>query len=664
MHKAVQLHNLTARLFMPRLRAIAASAVLVAASVAEARIITVDSIVGKSATVTVGPGEYTEGLKFYYGKEDGGGDASAWDSATTNLAEVTAAGGTFTVPLPIDPSNDALCSRFALTDPYIHNASYIAGDGSTWFDTGIVNTSRDTVVMDYTITGTSDHYELIYGYRDSAFEKNISIMVNSYNGRTIADFTSTSTTSGTVPGRIDWGNIFIADSLGSPVRTTVSISADERRIESVGANDSLTLSNTEDSVAEAFECSGNAMLLGTGGSVPGSGSPASSRIQFHECRIYRDGELICDFIPVRAIVNGAWRCQIYDQKRHVFAACSSGNPTLLGYGATSRVAINSMSECIHSSSYVDLVATPAARGISLTADNSTAKDAVIYMTCNASDATADLGNWATVVKVADLAAGETLATTIPYPEGWGESVNAVRFSAYGGNAVYLEGGDGAYIDTGIVNTSGDTVELVVNPTVWPSNARAIYGCRNGANAYNISVFLDANKLAADFNNSDYNTCRASSGVKKASCVWRVLASSAKRCIEWYDAAGVAIGAVTNDTACADNFACAGNAWLFAANDMSSGTPTPLWAANNGYISKLRVYSLKVRDANGDLKCDIVPAKANGVAKAYDVARGIYLENAGTGTFSFGGSTDAMVARTAAITPADVPARIPMIILMR
>ena len=476
------------------------TAAAIAASLASARTVTVDSLNGTSATVTVGPGEYTETLKFYYGVDDGGDDASAWDSATTNLADVTAAGGTFTVPLPIDPSNDALCSRFALTDPYLHNASYLAGDGSTWFDTGIVNTSRDTVVMEYTVVGVGADYNLIYGYRDSAFSRNISLMESRGTGAPIADFTTSSMTSGTVPGRIDFprrdDNLYY-QYIGLPIRNTVTLSAAKRVVVSDGSVSSQADTNTEASVSEAFECSGPARLFSVGGNVPGNGGPIVSEIHFHECKVFRDDELICDFIPVRAIVNGETRCQIYDQKRHVFAACSSGNPILLGYGATSRVAINSISECLHSTSYVDLVATPAARGISLTAANSTAKDAVIYMTCNSTDATADFDNWATFVKVADLAAGETLSKTIPYPEGWGESVNAVRFSAYGGNAFYLEGGDGAYIDTGIVNTSGDTVELVVNPTAWPSNARAIYGCRNVASAYNISVFLDAKSLHAD-----------------------------------------------------------------------------------------------------------------------------------------------------------------------
>lgn len=641
------------------------TAAVIAASLASARTVTVDSLNGTSATVTVGPGEYTEGLKFYYGVDDGGDDASAWDNATTNLAEVTAAGGTFTVTLPIDPSKDAPCSRFALTDPYIHNVSYIAGDGQTWFDTGIVNTSRDTVVMEYTVVGVDADYNLIYGYRDSAFSRNISLMESRGTGAPIADFTTSSMTSGTVPGRIDFprrdDNLYY-QYIGLPIRNTVTLSAAKRVVVSDGSVSSQADTNTEASVSEAFECSGPARLFSVGGNVPGNGGPIVSEIHFHECKVFRDDELICDFIPVRATVNGRMLPAIYDQKRHVFAACSTNNPALLGYGATSRVVINSMSECMHSSSYVDLVATPAARGISLTADNSTAKDAVIYMTCNASDATADLGNWATVVKVADLAAGETLSTTIPYPEGWGDTVNAVRFAAYDVGPYYLQSSGTQYIDTCWTNGSNHVVEMVFQPlNQFSDNAQAFYGCRNGPADKNIVMFVDKIGFSLDFNNSAYNTYRLSNVTRKSDYRYRMLDSAAKRVAEWSQD-GVVKGAATNATACADNFTCAGSAYLFAANDMSGGSPAILWSGNG--LLPIRLYSLKVWTTDGTLVSEILPVKVGGVAKAYDTVRDRYFENAGSGDFTLGTVAATILSRTAAILSSDWPKVVGTIISIR
>jgi hypothetical protein len=97
--------------------------------------------------------------------------------------------------------------------------------------------------------------------------------------------------------------------------------------------------------------------------------------------------------------------------------------------------------------------------------------------------------------------------------------------------------------------------------------------------------------------------------------------------------GAVVDTYSNTKACADVFACAGNAYLFAANNMSGGSPAVLWPSNG--LPSIRFYSLDVTTTDGAACCSIRPCKRGGVGEVYDSVRNRYFQNSGTGSFAFG-----------------------------
>ena len=64
---------------------VSCAAIALSAPAALARTVSLDSIDGTAATVTVGPGEANETLRLAYGKVDGGTDMSAWGTFSAYL---------------------------------------------------------------------------------------------------------------------------------------------------------------------------------------------------------------------------------------------------------------------------------------------------------------------------------------------------------------------------------------------------------------------------------------------------------------------------------------------------------------------------------------------------------------------------------------------------
>jgi hypothetical protein len=83
-HKEVKMNR-------PLIAMFACCAAIALASSAAARTVTVDSLAGTSATVTVGPGEATEYLGLAYGNTDGYANPGVGWDAIASLAAVLAA---------------------------------------------------------------------------------------------------------------------------------------------------------------------------------------------------------------------------------------------------------------------------------------------------------------------------------------------------------------------------------------------------------------------------------------------------------------------------------------------------------------------------------------------------------------------------------------------
>ena len=638
----------------PLIAMFACCAAIALAAPAAARTVTVDSLSGTAATITVGSGDAGETIRLAYGRYDGGDDFSAWDTVSPILANVPAEGGTFNVTLPINPqeSLDSLCWRIITAPPWNVLLDTLYGNGYTYFDTGITNTSADTVLFDFTQVsagGSTATYNLLYGYRASAFATNISIMARRECGNHIFDFVDTDDTSGTVPGRIDFnfddsfypGNF--QNIYGFPAYWMVTNSAAIRFCRVEGSISSTNLCNSDVSVKAPFECPSSALIFNMGGNPPGGdmGHIPGNKIGFHSCRVIRGGETIADMVPVLADI-GAER--IYDRVRNCYLE-KRGTIRAFGIGATNSIAqITGTTETFRRASTREITVSKGGDGrlkVTVAAGESSGQ---LVMAYGDDDAGGIFSAWDSFDILGSFGNGKA-SFVVDFPAGWGNTVIALRFFTVSVEP-YIDSSGTQYIDTDWVNGNSNIVELSFQPLALPSNARAFYGCRNAADSRNIVMFLDGKDFYSDFNNGDYNRYRLRSD-RGTDYRYRMVNSAARRITE-LSQSGVVKSAFTDETPCTATFDCAGSAYLFAANDMSSGSPAVLWSGNG--LPSIRFYSLDVTTTDGTPCCSIRPVKKDGVAQVYDSVRDRYFQNIGTGTFTYGITTYATYCVGDLITP--------------
>lgn len=637
---------------------IAAFAIAFAATAALARTVSLDSIEGTSARVTVGSGDGSCYLRIAYGKSDGGVKSLAgWDSYSRSLAEIPAAGATVTVQVPSEAlyrPDIALCARFVVTEhPYDAHLAYLRGNGLTWFDTGITNNSSDTIFFDFTwlsphqVENVGNKYGWLYGCRDSAFLKNISLTSDG-GGPICTDFTSTSMTSGNVPGRvpgIDPSEFVV------PFHIAITNSAAERWCRYEDANISREYRNTDETFESPFECSHSARIFSIAGNPTDLGEICSTNILFHGCRIVRNGETIADMIPVVVydeLGRGAGAGRIYDCVRKKilerggtisqFSVETEGS--VLPSVVAASAAIGSQCPIVLHSLQRGRVRFSVAKGF---------PGRKVVLACDAGDEGTSPDNYDNLVEIATLS-GDEETFNVQLPSGWGGAIGCFRLFLMDSDfEPYLDSSGTQYIDTCWTNGYENVVEMVfvpLSPSEF-SSAKPLYGCRNGASSRNILMFGDSQGIAMDFNNENYSPYRLGQ-FTVVGYRYRLLNSAAKRIAE-RSRAGVLDAAKTNATPWTASFTCAGSAYLFAGNDMSSGSPALLWPANG--LPSLRFHSLKVWNAGGKSCCDMRPCKIGGVGQVYDAVRERYFTNSGTGDFTFGhhGSSDA-VALSIPVTP--------------
>ena len=211
---------------------------------------------------------------------------------------------------------------------------------------------------------------------------------------------------------------------------------------------------------------------------------------------------------------------------------------------------------------------------------------------------------------------------------------------------YIESDGNQYIDTLRTNGSDHVVTFDLQPTALPTASGTgaggvitYYGCRRAYDGQNISLFMDfvnnAPTFSIDFNNGSYATYRLNAANVSTSRRYIVVNSAASRSVTGYNASGDIVSSAAEDTPWSSAFSCAGSAYLFAVNDMSSGSPALLW--NNK--AKMKFYGATVETVDGEPCCNLVPCLKNGTTPGvYDTVRNMFLPNAGSGTFTYGAET--------------------------
>ena len=620
----------------PLIAMFACCAAIALASSAAARTVTVDSLAGTNATVTVGPGEATEYLGLAYGNTDGYANPGVGWDAIVSLAVVPAAGGTYAVTLPFDPLTNATYrySRFVLAEqPFDARLDYLPANGQTYFDTGITNASTDSVELAIRVSSFgSTSYSGIFGARAGASEKNLSVFCSSAR-EVYANFNSSDANTYRASPR------FPDPSGGSAHDMTIAISAAERHVDvfrdGAAVSPTMGASINKTYCADEFICPGSAYILKVNGQPASGWATAGSGYGFVSCRIDRGGEAIADMVPVSLSVDGVRVGRIYDLVRGKFLDRGGelAEFDITGISGVKTRVTASAAQGYESSSFSAITVTGINGGyISVTVRAVVAAaDLRLVFAYGASDAGNAIVDWDGVIAVAALEQGETKLKVL-LPDGWGTSVNAFRLFAVSDYEAWIESSGTQYIDTDLVNGNSNIVELSFQPLALPSNARAFYGCRNAAGSRNISMFVDGTCFYCDFNNGNYDTYRLKNVPRSTVHRYRMVNSAARRVAERLQD-GAVVDTYSNTKACADVFTCAGNAYLFAANDMSGGSPAVLWSSNG--LPSIRFYSLDVTTTDGAACCSIRPCKRGGVGEVYDSVRNRYFQNIGTGSFAFG-----------------------------
>ena len=338
-------------------------------------------------------------------------------------------------------------------------------------------------------------------------------------------------------------------------------------------------------------------------------------------------------VPVSLFVDGVRVGRIYDLVRGKFLDRGGelAEFDITGVPSVKTRVTASAAQGYESSSFSAITVTGIDGGYISVTVRVAAADLRLVLAYGASDAGTAISDWNSVIAVAALEQGET-KLKVPLPDGWGTSVNAFRLFAVSDYEAWIDSSGTQYIDTDCVNGNSNIVELSFQPLALPSNARAFYGCRNAAGSINISMFVDGSCFYCDFNNGNYDTYRLKNVPRSTDYRYRMVNSAARRVAERLQD-GAVVGTSSNTKACADVFTCAGSAYLFAANDMSGGSPAVLWSSNG--LPSIRFYSLDVTTTDGAACCSIRPCKRGGVGEVYDSVRNRYFQNIGTGSFAFG-----------------------------
>ena len=130
---------------------------------------------------------------------------------------------------------------------------------------------------------------------------------------------------------------------------------------------------------------------------------------------------------------------------------------------------------------------------------------------------------------------------------------------------YIEGTGTQYLDTGLILTQDNSVELKTSVNQKSGN-RMLFGSRDNASSNNISIHQGGYDLVLDFNNSNYNTYRLSY-TDEIDTQYICYVSKDKRII--YDNNKNILAQETNE--CVDTITTPNTATLFYINPKPSNT---------------------------------------------------------------------------------------------
>lgn len=177
---------------------------------------------------------------------------------------------------------------------------------------------------------------------------------------------------------------------------------------------------------------------------------------------------------------------------------------------------------------------------------------------------------------------------------------------------YIESSGTQYIDTGMKLTENSGVELKISNLTFGN--RKLFGSRTSATSNNFSVISTSSNIVCDFYNYSVNRLTTNTPITDPITIsmnnQKLSLNTNEQVVSSYN-----------------SFTTPGNAYIFNG---AGSFPT-------GYTNaSMRLYYCRLYD-NGNLVKNLIPCyrKSDNVVGLYDIVNDEFIQNAGTGTFTYG-----------------------------
>ncbi len=177
---------------------------------------------------------------------------------------------------------------------------------------------------------------------------------------------------------------------------------------------------------------------------------------------------------------------------------------------------------------------------------------------------------------------------------------------------YIQSSGTQYIDTGMKLTEKSGVELKISDLTFGS--RKIFGSRTSATSNNFSVISTASSIVCDFYNYSVNRLTVNTPITDPITIsmnnQKLTLNTDEQVVSSYN-----------------SFTTPGNAYIF-----NGAGSFPAGYSN----ASMRLYYCRLYD-NGVLKKNLIPCyrKSDNVVGLYDIVNNEFIQNAGTGVFTYG-----------------------------
>jgi hypothetical protein len=469
-------------------------------------------------------------------------------------------------------------------EPYTKRLEYIQSDGTAYLDTGIRLATDMKVTMVFSETTAASSPTGIFGRRYNHSVNNFSFAANASNWIHL-DFIGSEEGVG-----YDTYRAMTPAAVAVDTKYQAEISASVRRLTRVSDEEVVAVNDTLCPHVFIQPANGTAFIFALNGT-----DWRVARIRVYSLVIERNGEVIYDFIPCER--DG--QVQLYERIHGTYPEIRTV--------ATSTSGISSGDPVVE--------ATTGLTGGPVIADSTLPSVAP-------KDWSATIG-----VNVDDLGAdkGPLDVYALYAPFAWCPTNPGTYFGMTKSLPYNVSGR--IHTDLGFKLTQDMSADVIfsIESETMESRGRGISGYRSDASTQNFSVHFNGTGIFVDFNNSNYETYRATYGGGRVRTPYRAYFSKDRRALS--DALTGQV-LVQNTNACPDTIETVNNARLFDFPGMTAQSP-------------INIYAVTIRE-NGAVIHDFRPAVVGGVTGLVDFVTQTMVKNAAETDYTAGAAVPTAV----------------------